>query len=196
MLNPSPQNEHSDILPIALLRIMLILKLLQQRFAENMQRHPNLSWDSIQARLETQPEKVASLLAMEESGGEPDVIASPANSTVYVFMDCSAESPAGRRSCCYDRESRLARKENRPNNSAMEMASAMGIELLDEADYRLLQTTGKYDCKTSSWLLTPANIRTLGGAIFGDYRYGQVFIYHNGVQSYYAARGFRGKLEV
>lgn len=173
-----------------------LLSTLQSRFEQNMKRHRGIEWTKVQARLEKNPSKLWSLHEMEKTGGEPDVIGRESKNGEFVFIDCSAESPEGRRSLCYDREALDARKANKPASSAMEMAAAMGIELLDEAEYRELQKYGSFDSKTSSWLKTPADIRERGGAIFGDFRYGQVFIYHNGAQSYYAARGFRGVVRV
>ena len=173
-----------------------LLKILKARFEKNMSRHKGLEWSKLQSKLEANPQKLWSLNEMEGTGGEPDVIADDQKTGEYTFYDCSAESPAGRRSLCYDHEALEARKEFKPENSAVEMAAEMGIELLTEEEYRALQKFGKFDSKTSSWLKTPAPIRKLGGAIFGDFRYGHVFIYHNGVQSYYAARGFRGLLRV
>ena len=173
-----------------------IFATLQTRFEQNPQRHKNLEWSEIQKKLEAKPEKLEILQKMEDTGGEPDVVGFDKKSREYLFMDCSAESPKGRRSFCYDRAALDKRKENKPKNSAVEVAAEIGIELLDEEQYRYLQTLGTFDTKTSSWLLTPENIRSLGGAIFGDFRYGTVFIYHNGADSYYAARGFRGLLRV
>lgn len=173
-----------------------LLATLQARFAKNMSRHQGLEWAAVQARLAADPEKLRSLHAMESTGGEPDVVGHDAQTGEYLFFDCAAESPKGRRSLCYDREALDARKENKPANSAMDMAAALGIELLTEAEYRELQTLGKFDTKTSSWVKTPAAIRRLGGAIFCDRRYDHVFTYHNGADSYYAARGFRGALKV
>lgn len=173
-----------------------LLRTLEARFDKNMNRHEGLGWINVQARLEDRPEKLWSLLEMERTGGEPDVIGMDTGTGEFIFYDCSAESPKGRRSTCYDREARESRKENQPASSVMEMAAAMGIELLTEEQYRQLQQFGPFDTKTSSWLKTPAAIRNLGGAIFGDRRYGQVFIYHNGAESYYAARGFRGMLRI
>jgi hypothetical protein len=166
------------------------------RFGKNMKRHDGLAWPEVQARLEANPEKLRSLGEMERTGGEPDVVAHDRTTGEYVFFDCSAESPAGRRSVCYDREGLESRKENRPADSAIDMATAMGIELLTEEQYRKLQNLGDFDMKTSSWVKTPADIRKLGGALFCDRRYGKIFVYHNGAQSYYAARGFRGLLKV
>ncbi len=172
----------------------LIIETLKNRFEKNFHRHKNIKWSDIQPRLNE--EKLRSLREMEETGGEPDVVDYDAAEDVYIFCDCSAESPKGRRSVCYDRDALDARKEHKPKNNAMDMAAAMGIELLTERQYRELQKIGNFDAKTSSWLKTPDAIRKLGGAVFGDFRYGYVFIYHNGAQSYYAARGFRGLLRV
>lgn len=173
-----------------------ILNTLNARFLKNMNRHPDLEWEKIQAKLEKEADKLWSLNEMEATGGEPDVIAYHKETDTYVFCDCSTESPKGRRSLCYDRDALNARKEHKPVNSAVDLANAMGIELLTEEQYRELQKLGKFDMKTSSWLTTPSDIRKLGGAIFADYRYGNIFIYHNGAESYYAARGFRGLLKV
>ncbi|MBP0612448.1 DUF4256 domain-containing protein [Chryseobacterium sp. cx-311] len=173
-----------------------LLTTLQTRFEKNPQRHKDLEWSEIQKKLEAKPEKLEILHKMEDSGGEPDVVGFDKKSCEYLFMDCSAESPKGRRSFCYDKAALDKRKENRPKNNAVDAAAEIGIELLDEEQYSYLQTLGTFDTKTSSWLLTPENIRSLGGAIFGDFRYGTVFIYHNGADSYYAARGFRGLLRV
>lgn len=161
-----------------------------------MARHKGLDWEKVQSKLEASAAKLWSLHEMERTGGEPDVIEFNKKSGEYLFVDCSAETPKDRRSLCYDEQALKERKENKPSGSALGMAEEMGIEILDEADYRKLQTLGEFDLKTSSWLLTPAPIRKLGGAIFGDRRYNQVFIYHNGAQSYYAARAFRGKIWV
>jgi hypothetical protein len=173
-----------------------LLQVLKVRFAQHMHRHAGLEWADLRARLDGAPNALRSLHEMEATGGEPDVIGRDEDSGRFVFCDCSAESPAGRRSGCYDAEARAARKEHRPQSSAAEMAAAMGIELLTEAQYRALQQLGEFDTKTSSWIETPADVRALGGALFGDRRYGKVFVYHNGAQSYYAARGFRGLLRV
>lgn len=173
-----------------------LLTTLQTRFERYLRRHPGLAWADVQARLAANPDKVASLHAMESSSGEPDVVGYDETTGEYIFYDCAAESPAGRRNSCYDRDAQLSRKENRPETNALDLAAAMGIELLTEAQYHHLQTLGEFDTKTSSWLKTPAEIRKRGGAIFGDRRYDHVFIYHNGVQSYYGARGFRGALRV
>ena len=161
-----------------------------------MNRHKGLEWTKVQARLEANPEKLWSLNEMERTGGEPDVVGHDGNTGEYIFFDCSAESPTGRRSICYDREALEARKEHKPKNNAVDMAAAMGTEILTEAQYRDLQTVGNFDTKTSSWVKTPPEIRKLGGAIFCDRRYDHVFVYHNGAESYYAARGFRGSLKV
>ena len=173
-----------------------LIAALKVRFEQNRKRHQGLEWDEVQARLEARSEKLWSLQEMERTGGEPDVIGQDKTTREYLFCDCSAESPAGRRSVCFDREGQESRKENRPEGNAMDMAAAMGIELLTEEQYRELQQLGTFDTKTSSWIQTPAGIRKLGGALFCDRRYGQVFVYHNGAQSYYSARGFRGLLKV
>lgn len=173
-----------------------LLLLLKTRFEKNMNRHKDFEWTKIQAKLEAHTEKLWSLYEMEKTAGEPDVIAYDQKTNEYIFCDCAAESPKARRSLCYDREALDKRKEFKPNDSAIDMAAAMGIELLSEEQYRELQQHGKFDTKTSSWLKTPSAIRELGGAIFGDYRYNTIFIYHNGAESYYAARGFRGLLRV
>jgi hypothetical protein len=169
---------------------------LKARFEKNMNRHTGLEWAKVQAKLEADAEKLWSLGEMERTGGEPDVVGYDKKTGEYIFYDCSAESPKGRRSICYDRPALEARKEHKPENNALDMAEAMGIDLLTEEQYRVLQTLGNFDTKTSSWIITPADIRKLGGAIYGDFRYGKVFIYHNGADSYYAARGFRGSLRV
>lgn len=173
-----------------------LLATLQTRFAKNMSRHPGLEWAKVRARLEEAPAKLWSLHEMERTGGEPDVIGYDGATGEYIFCDCSAESPKGRRNVCYDREARVSRKDHPPENSAVEMAEAMGIELLTEEQYRALQRLGAFDTKTSSWVKTPAEIRRLGGALFCDRRYNAVFVYHNGANSYYSARGFRGLLRV
>jgi hypothetical protein len=173
-----------------------LLRVLQTRFETNIHRHPKLAWADVQARLEADPKKLPSLQAMEESGGEPDVVAQDKKTGEYVFMDCAAESPKGRRSLCYDDEALESRKEHKPDGSAAGMAASMGIDLLTEEEYRALQELGTFDTKTSSWVATPGDVRTLGGALFCDRRFGRVFTYHNGAESYYAARGFRGKLRV
>lgn len=173
-----------------------LLRVLKDRFEKNMNRHRGLEWTKVKAKLEAHSEKLWSLNEMEKTGGEPDVVGHNKKTGDYIFFDCSAESPKGRRSVCYDRAALESRKENKPKNSATEMASAMGIDLLTEEQYRELQKLGNFDTKTSSWVETPANIRKLGGAIFCDRRYDSVFVYHNGAESYYAARGFRGSLRV
>jgi len=173
-----------------------LINVLKARFVKNMNRHKDLEWIKIQAKLEANAVKLWSLNEMETTGGEPDVAGYDQHTDEYFFYDCSAESPAGRRSVCYDREGLESRKEHRPADSAIDMAAAMGIELLSEEQYRALQKIGKFDAKTSSWLQTPPEIRKHGGAIFGDFRYGHVFVYHNGAQSYYGARAFRGWLSV
>lgn len=171
-----------------------LLETLRARFEKNMNRHKGLKWADVESRLEASPEKLRSLHEMERTGGEPDVVGH--DKKTVIFYDCAAESPSGRRSVCYDQEARESRKEHSPKSSAVEMAAAMGIELLTEEQYRELQTLGEFDAKTSSWVQTPADVRERGGALFGDFRYGRVFFYHNGAQSYYAARGFRGSLRV
>lgn len=173
-----------------------LLKTLETRFEKNMNRHKGVEWAKVQTRLEADPEKLRSLEEMEKTGGEPDVVGQDKKTGNYIFFDCSTESPEGRRSVCYDREGLESRKEHRPKTSAIDMAKAMGIELLTEEQYRELQKLGEFDTKTSSWVQTPSSIRKLGGALFCDRRYGTVFTYHNGAQSYYAARGFRGSLTV
>jgi hypothetical protein len=173
-----------------------LLSALKARFDRHMNRHEGLEWADVQARLEASPDKVWTLNEMERTGGEPDVIGYDEETGEHIFGDCSAESPKGRRSVCYDREAQLSRKEAPPANNAIDMAAAMGIELLTEEQYRELQTLEEFDTKTSSWLKTPPDIRNLGGAIFGDRRFGRVFVYHNSAPSYYAARGFRGQVRV
>jgi hypothetical protein len=173
-----------------------LLSALKARFEKNMKRHKGLEWAKVQAKLESHPEKLWSLNEMERTGGEPDVVGHDKKTGEYIFCDCSAESPTGRRSLCYDREALESRKEHKPKDSAIDMATAMGIELLTEEQYRELLKLGEFDAKTSSWLKTPTDIRKRGGAIFADYRYGHVFVYHNGAESYYAARAFRGLLRV
>lgn len=173
-----------------------LLKTLKARFEKNMSRHQGVEWSKVESRLDANPKKLESLLEMEETGGEPDVVSYDKKSGEVVFYDCAPETPKGRRSVCYDGDALKARKEHKPKNSAMDMAKAMGITLLTEEEYGELQQLGEFDTKTSSWLLTPPDVRKLDGAIFGDRRYGRVFIYHNGAQSYYAVRGFRGALRV
>lgn len=173
-----------------------LLAILEKRFNENLTRHEGLNWKEIEEKLNSNPDKLEILSKMEDTGGEPDVVKFDEKSGSYAFFDCSQESPKGRRSFCYDEEALEKRKENKPKDSAIHAAQSMGIEILTEEDYRYLQTFGAVDTKTSSWLATPSPIRKHGGAIFGDYRYETVFIYHNGADSYYAARGFRGKIWV
>lgn len=173
-----------------------LLKVLEIRFEKNMPRHKDIKWDKVEAKLKANPVKLWSLDEMERTEGEPDVIGYDQKSDEYLFVDCAAESPKGRRSICYDHEALEKRKEHKPANSAINMAEEMGIEILDEEQYRELQKLGKFDAKTSSWIKTPAEIRKLGGAVFSDFRYNTVFVYHNGADSYYAARGFRGLLRV
>lgn len=173
-----------------------LLELLKSRFEKNKHRHKGIEWEKVRIRLEANAEKLRSLDEMEKTGGEPDIVGYDKKSREYIFCDCSAESPKGRRSVCYDREALASRKENAPENNAVDMAAAMGIELLTEQQYRELQELGEFDLKTSSWIQTPAAIRKLGGALFCDRRYDHVFVYHNGAQSYYSARGFRGSLRV
>ncbi|HZY77894.1 MAG TPA: DUF4256 domain-containing protein [Cyclobacteriaceae bacterium] len=173
-----------------------LLDTLKTRFEKNMHRHKGVEWSKVQARLSARPDKLWSLQQMEGTEGEPDVVGFDKKSGEYIFYDCSPESPKGRRSLCYDRKALDARKEHKPADSALDLAEAMGVEVLNEEQYRELQALGQFDLKTSSWLTTPPAIRKLGGAIFGDCRYDHVFIYHNGAESYYAARGFRGALKV
>jgi len=173
-----------------------LLRALKARFAKNMNRHNGIEWDNVQAKVEVNTQKQWSLNEMERTGGEPDVVSFDKRTGEYIFYDCSAESPKGRRSVCYDREALESRKEYKPENNAVDMAAAMGIEFLTEEQYRELQKLGIFDTKTSSWVKTPAEIRILGGALFCDRRYDQVFVYHNGAESYYAVRGFRGLLRV
>jgi hypothetical protein len=173
-----------------------LLKALKTRFEKNMNRHKGLDWKTVQARLQGNPEKLWSLVEMENTGGEPDVVGHDKNTGEYVFYDCSAQSPKGRTSLCYDREALESRKEHKPKNNAMDMAASMGIELLTEEQYLELQKLGDFDTKSSSWVKTPADMRKLGGALFGDRRFGRVFFYHNGAESYYSGRGFRGVLRV
>jgi hypothetical protein len=175
---------------------MKLLSTLQERFEKNMRRHKGLEWAKVQARLEAHPDKLRSLGEMEKTGGEPDVVGHDKKTGEYIFYDCAAESPQGRRSVCYDGAALRARKEHKPKTSAMDMAARMGIEILTEEQYRALQQLGEFDTKTSSWVRTPADIRKLGGALYCDRRYGHVFVSHNGAESYYAARGFRGSLRV
>jgi len=173
-----------------------LLAALKARFEKNLNRHPGLAWAEVQTRLAAKPDKLWSLLQMESSGGEPDVVAHDIKTDEYIFYDCSAESPAGRRNCCYDREALDSRKEHKPKYNALDLAAAMDLELLTEDQYRELQKLGNFDTKTSSWVKTPAEVRKLGGALFCDRRFGRVFVYHNGAQSYYSGRAFRGLLRV
>lgn len=173
-----------------------LLSILKTRFEKHADRHKGLKWTDVQARMEANPEKLRSLHEMEMTGGEPDVVGVDKKTGEYIFFDCSAESPKGRRSVCYDPEALASRKEHKPAHSAIGMAAEMGIALLTEEEYRAMQQLGKFDAKTSSWVKTPTAIRKLGGAVFCDWRYGHVFMYHNGAESYYAARGFRGSLRV
>lgn len=173
-----------------------LLAILKSRFEKNMNRHENLKWDKVKAKIEGKPKKLYSLNEMEKTGGEPDVVAFDEKTNEYIFYDCSAQSPVGRRSLCYDREALESRKTNKPKNSVIDMAIDMGINLLTETEYRELQKLGNFDSKTSSWIDTPADIRNLGGAIFADFRYGRTFVFHNGAESYYSSRGFRGSLRV
>jgi hypothetical protein len=170
--------------------------ILNDRFNKNMHRHEGIVWEEIATKIEQKPEKIWSLYEMERTGGEPDVIGFDRNTQEFLFIDCSKETPLGRRNVCYDREAQISRKEHKPQSNAIDMAKSMGIELLTEEEYRFLQRHEHVDTKTSSWLKTPEDIRKLDGAIFGDFRYGKVFIYHNGAQSYYAVRGFRGSLRI
>jgi hypothetical protein len=190
------RNIHSNKKDLSPERREELMRALKARFEKNMNRHRGLEWDRAQAKLEVNAEKLWSLNEMERTGGEPDVVGHDKKTGEYIFYDCSAESPKGRRSVCYDREALESRKEHKPEDNAMDMAAAMGIELLTEEQYRELQKLGDFDTKTSSWVKTPSNIRKLGGAIFCDRRYDTVFVYHNGAESYYAARAFRGSLRV
>lgn len=173
-----------------------LLTILKNRFVQNIKRHKDVAWEKVQTRLEAKADKLWSLNEMEKTGGEPDVVAFDKKTGEYIFYDCAAESPKGRRSICYDHQALESRKEHKPQNSAMQMAEDMGIEVLTEEEYRALQKLGNFDAKTSSWIQTPASIRKLGGALFCDFRFGHVFTYHNGAESYYGARGFRGSLKV
>ncbi len=173
-----------------------LIEILKTRFANNSHRHQGIDWSAVQAKLRAQPKALLALEAMERTGGEPDVVAYDDKADVFTFVDCAAESPTGRRSLCYDRKALDSRKENKPSGSALECAVSMGVEILSEQHYRALQALGEFDCKTSSWVHTPAAIRDRGGALFCDRRYNHVFVYHNGAESYYAARGFRAQLKV
>jgi Protein of unknown function (DUF4256) len=186
----------SDVKKLSADRRNPLLSTLKARFDENMSRHRGMTWPKVLARLEARPDKLWSLDEMERTGGEPDVVGHDKKTGEYLFYDCAMESPAGRRSVCYDSQALQARKQHKPKNSAVQMADEMGAELLTAEQYRGLQELGEFDTKTSSWLQTPPEIRGLGGAIFGDFRYGTVFVYHNGAESYYAARGFRCSLRV
>ncbi len=172
------------------------LKLLGERFRSNMHRHPGMEWDAVETRLRENPWKIMSLKRMEETGGEPDVVSLMPENGDLTFYDCSKQSPSGRRSICYDRQALESRKQHKPADSALDMAAAMGVEILDEEQYRILQQFGEFDTTTSSWIQTPDGIRKLGGALFADFRYGKVFVYHNGAESYYASRGFRSMLRI
>jgi len=194
--NKSMNSIHSNKKKLSPKQREELLSALKARFEKNMNRHKGLAWVKVQARLESHPEKLWALNEMERTGGEPDVVGYDKKSGEYIFYDCSAESPKDRRSLCYDRAALEARKEFKPKDTVMDMAAAMGIELLAEEQYRALQKLGNFDTKTSSWLKTPAEIRKLGGAIFADRRYDYVFVYHNGADSYYGGRGFRGSLRV
>ncbi|TGM37861.1 DUF4256 domain-containing protein [Leptospira biflexa] len=173
-----------------------LLLILKERFESHPIRHKGIKWDAVEEKLKKNPDKIKSLIKMEESGGEPDVVLFDKKNNSFTFYDCSAESPSGRRSFCYDKEALQSRKEHKPKSSAIEFAKTMGTKILNEEEYRYLQTLGEFDKKTSSWIETPTSIRKLGGAIFCDYRYGTVFLYHNGAESYYAVRGFRSSLTV
>ncbi len=196
MKEPQPRTSHRIEKKPPTAQVDPLLSALQLRFDQYPNRHQGLNWATVQARLTARPEKLRSLREMEQSGGEPDVVGHDPTTGEIIFYDCSAESPAGRRSLCYDQQALAARKQNKPAGSALAMAAAMGIQLLTEAEYWELQKLGEFDTKTSSWIDTPAPIRKLGGALFCDRRYDTVFVYHNGAESYYAARGFRGSLRV
>jgi hypothetical protein len=193
---PKPKDIKSEKKGLSSEQRVELLKSLKARFEKNRNRHKGLEWDKVQAKLEANGEKLWSLNEMERTGGEPDVVGYDKKTGHYIFYDCSTESPTGRRSLCYDREALESRKEHKPKDSVMNMATALGVELLSEEEYRELQKLGNFDMKTSSWVKTPSDIRKLGGALFCDRRYGHVFLYHNGAESYYAARGFRGSLRV
>ncbi len=194
--NMTERNKVSNKKGLSLEQREELLRALKARFEKNMNRHKGLEWAKVQAKLEANTEKLWSLSEMERTGGEPNVVGHDKKKDEYIFYDCSAESPKGRRSVCYDREALESRKKHKPENNAIDMATAMGIELLTEEQYRALQKLENFDKKTSSWVQTPSNIRELGGALFCDFRFGHVFVYHNGADSYYAARGFRGSLRV
>jgi hypothetical protein len=192
-MSPSSTSSKKELSPEQLTEL---IEILRNRFEENIHRHSSLEWTQVQTRLEAHPEKLWSLGEMERTGGEPDVVGYDEETGEYIFYDCSTESPRGRRSVCYDREARESRKEHAPKSSAIEMVAAWGAELLTEEQYRALQALGNFDTKTSSWMKTPTAIRKFGGALFGDRRYGSVFVYHNGASSYYVGRGFRASLRV
>ncbi len=194
--NMTQRNKISNKKELSPEQLEELLRALKARFEKNMNRHKGLEWAKVQAKLKANTEKLWSLNEMESSGGEPDIVGHDIKTNEYIFCDCSAESPKGRRSVCYDREALESRKQHKPENNAIDMAAAMGIELLTEEQYRALQKLGNFDIKTSSWVQTPSDIRELGGALFCDRRFGHVFVYHNGAESYYAARGFRGSLRV
>jgi hypothetical protein len=196
MKRPKARSMNSNKKDLSRKQAEELLRTLKTRFEKNMHRHQGLAWAQLQAKLQANAEKLWSLKEMERTGGEPDVVGHDQKTSEYSFYDCSAESPSGRRSLCYDREALESRKEHKPKDNAMDMAAAMGIELLTEEQYRGLQKLGNFDSKTSSWVKTPSEIRKLGGALFCDRRYNTVFLYHNGAESYYAARGFRGWLKV
>ena len=196
MKKPIGGNGKKNIKPMTKAECEVLFQTLKNRFELYPDRHQNIVWSTVEARLRTLDSKVWSIAEMERTGGEPDVVAFDKKTDEFVFFDCAVESPKGRRSVCYDETARLTRKENRPEASALGMAAAMGVEILDETQYRMLQTLGVFDTKTSSWLKTPGTVRDLGGSLFGDRRYNQVFTYHNGADSYYAARGFRCSLRV
>jgi len=187
---------NKNIHPLPPNQAEVLIGILQGRFGNNMRRHEGLDWAQVQARLDAHPDKLWILSEMERTGGEPDAVGMDEKTGEVIFFDASPESPAGRRSTCYDREALEARKANKPETSAMQMAAEMGIALLEEEEYHRLQSLGEFDLKTSSWLRTPANVRKLGGALFGDRRYGRIFTYHNGADSYYSARGFRGSVRI
>lgn len=194
--SPTSSAETSSMKSPTKSELNTLLETLEARFKKHMQRHPDLAWKTVEARLAAHPGKMRPLFLMEETGGEPDVVAHDLKSGEITFFDCSPESPKGRVALCYDRAALESRKEHKPKDNAMDFAAAMGVEMLDEAQYHQLQTLGEFDLKTSSWVKTPDDLRKLGGALFGDRRFGRVFIYHNGAQSYYSARGFRACLKV
>jgi len=193
MIKPIKRSQQKEL---SLEQCEELLEILKDRFMKNINRHKDLKWDKVEAKLKANPDKLWSLKEMERTGGEPDVVDYDQETDEYIFYDCSTESPKGRRSVCYDREGLESRKKYKPENNAIDMATDMGIDLLTEEQYRALQELGNFDKKTSSWIHTPTDIRELGGALFCDYRYGHVFVYHNGASSYYRSRGFRGSLRV